>query len=148
MDTKIRAEILRLAVKNRQVVYGQQATNFHLPKHLNRETKDFDILTNKPEKSARELVEALNNKYGKDKYKVEPALHKGTFKVRDSKGKVVADYTKSDKKPKSWNEVGVRYANLAYSERKLKKLLKDESSSFRHDKDLDMLRRIQSRRDL
>lgn len=146
---KIRAEVLNLAVKNRQVIYGQQATNFHLPKHLNRETKDYDVLTNKPKESAKELVDNLNKKFG-DRYEVIPAMHKGTFKVKDKQtGDTVADYTLSKNKPKSWNEVGVRYVNQKYSERKIRKILSDEKYKFRHDKDFDTLRRIkESRRGL
>ena len=139
---KIRAEILNLAVKNRQVVYGQQATNKFLPSDLRRETKDYDVLTNKPEASAKELVERLNKGQG-ERYKVVPAKYSKTFKVKDTlTGKTIADYTRTTKKPRSYNEVGVRYARLGYSEKKIKNILKNDAYKFRHDKDFDTLQRI------
>lgn len=146
-DPRIRGIVLNLVSKNRDTVYGQQATNKFLPEHLRRETKDFDILTSKPESSAKELIEKLNRKFGADKFEVVPAIHKGTFKVKNKEtGEVIADYTKVTTQPRSYNEVGVKYARLKYSEGKLKKMLRDEMSSFRHDKDFEMLRRIRKSR--
>ena len=146
VDPRIRGEILNLVVKKRQVIYGQQAANYFLPEHLRKETKDFDILTSKPEVSAKELVKQLNKKYG-DRFESVPARYSKTFKVKDKQtGNTVADYTKTTKKPNSYNDVGVRYADLNYAEKKIKKILKDESSKFRHDKDLDTLNRIRLRR--
>lgn len=146
MKTGIRAEILNLAVKNRQVIYGQQATNKFLPEHLKRPTKDYDVLTTHPEESAKELVEKLNKRYGDGKFNVEQAKHSKTFKVKDSNGKTIADYTKTTKKPNSYNEVGVRYSKQKYNEEKIKKILKNEAYKFRHDKDFDTLRRIRESR--
>lgn len=138
-----RAIILNLAAKRNQVVYGAQSTNHNLPSHLRKDTIDYDILTKQPEKSANELVSKLNKEYGKEKFKVIPAKHPGTFKVKDiDTNETIADYTRTTKKPNSNNDLGVKYANLSYSEKKLKGMLKSEASSFRHDKDFDTLNRI------
>jgi hypothetical protein len=134
--------ILDMAQKKRQVIYGQQSVNVQLPPRFRRETKDFDILTKKPKQSAEELVKKLNKEYGEGEFKVEPAKYGKTFKVKSKEGKTVADYTSTTKKPKSKEVWGVRYANLPYQEKKLKKILKDEASSFRHDKDRDTLEKI------
>jgi hypothetical protein len=134
--------ILDMAQKKRQVIYGQQSVNVQLPPRFRRETKDFDILTKKPKQSAEELVKKLNKEYGEGEFKVEPAKYGKTFKVKSKEGKTVADYTSTTKKPKSKEVWGVRYANLPYQEKKLKKILKDETSSFRHDKDRDTLEKI------
>jgi len=134
--------ILDMAQKKRQVVYGQQSVNVQLPQRFRRETKDFDILTKKPKQSAEELAKKLNKVYGEGEFKVEPAKYGKTFKVKSKEGKTVADYTLTTKKPKSKEVWGVRYAELPYQEKKLKKILKDEASSFRHDKDRDTLEKI------
>jgi len=134
--------ILDMAQKNRQVVYGQQSVNVQLPNKFRRKTVDFDILTKKPEQSARKLAEKLNKEFGADEFKVEPAKYGKTFKVKDKLGKTVADYTQTTKKPKSKEVWGVKYADLGYQEKKLKRILKDEEYKFRHDKDRDTLERI------
>lgn len=142
MEQNTRNIILSLAQKNRQVIYGGQSTNIQLPKHLRRDTSDYDILTKKPKFFAEKLASMLNKEYRNNDFKVEEAFHKGTYKVKDSKGNTLVDYTYTTKKPKSKLVLGVRYADVNYSERKLKKILKDESSSFRHEKDLNTIKRI------
>lgn len=134
--------ILDLAQKNRQVIYGQQAINIQLPSNFRRKTSDFDILTKKPKQSAEKLASALNKEYGEGSFNVVPAKYGKTFKVKDKKGKTVADYTLTTKKPKSKEIWGVRYANLDYQEKKLKKILKDENNSFRFEKDMETLNKI------
>jgi hypothetical protein len=134
--------VLDSVQKNRQVIYGQQSVNAQLPDRLKRETKDYDILTKKPKQSAERLVEKLNREFGADEFKVEPARYKKTFKVKDKEGNTVADYTSTTKKPKVKQILGVSYADINYQEKKLKRIIKEEKSSFRHDKDLDTLKRI------
>ena len=135
--------ILDMAVKEKQIIYGARATNIQLPKHLQRKTSDYDILAKSPEKSAKELVEKLNKRYG-DRFKVEKGKYERTWKVRDIEtGRTIADYTKTKgRKPKTKNVLGVKYANIDYSKGKVKKMLKDESLEFRRDKDIETLRRI------
>lgn len=141
-DLNTRATILNLVQKRGQVIYGARAINKQLPTHLQKETSDYDVLTKKPEQSAKELAEKLNKIYGEGEFKVEKAKYSKTWKVKSKEGKTVADYTLTTKKPKSVNEFGVRYANLEYQKGKIKKILKDEASSFRHDKDRETLDRI------
>jgi len=133
--------ILDLASKKGQVVYGAQATNIHLPSHLKKKTKDYDILTKKPEKAAQELAKRLNKLYGNG-FKVEKAKYSKTFKVKDKFGKTIADYTATTKKPKTKLVLGVKYASKDYQKKKIKKILKDEASSFRWEKDVETLRRL------
>ena len=141
-EQNVKNVILDMAQKNRQVVYGQQSVNIQLPSKLRRKTVDFDILTNKPKQMAEKLVGKLNKEYGEGEFKVEPARYGKTFKVKSKEGKTVVDYTLTTKKPKTKGVLGVRYANLDYQEKKLKKILKDEASSFRHDKDRETLKNI------
>lgn len=133
--------ILDLASKKSQVVYGAQSTNIQLPTNLRRKTSDYDILTKKPEKAAKELANRLNKEFGNG-FKVVKARYSKTFKVKDKEGKTVADYTATTKKPKTKTILGVKYASTDYQKRKIRKILKDEGSKFRWDKDLDTLQRI------
>lgn len=138
-----RGILLNLIAQKKQTIYGARAINRQLPLNLRRETYDYDILTKKPKQAAEELVMKLNKEYGQEEFKVVPAKHKGTYKVKEVKtGKTIADYTGTTKKPKSKKVLGVRYANLPYQERKLKRILKDEASAFRHEKDIETLQRI------
>lgn len=139
----IRNIILALAAKKKQVVYGAQSVNMQLPRQLNKETKDYDILTSKSKGAAEELASELNKEWGSQKFVVTAATHPGTYKVRDTEGNDIADYTQITKKPKSVAVLGIRYAGLGYQKGKIKRALKDEASSFRWDKDRDTLRRIQ-----
>jgi len=143
---KIRGILLNLVAKNRQVIYGATSVNYYLPPHLRRETKDIDILTKKPKMYAEEAVRELNKNI-KNGFRVEEAKHVGTFKVKDVKtGKTIADYTRTTKQPKSYNLFGVRFATEKYSEGKLKKVLRDEASKHRWEKDRDTLQRIKQAR--
>jgi len=140
-DINIRAKILEMAQKKGQVIYGARAVNKQLPINLRKKTKDYDIYTKQPKKAAEELARELNKEFDSDEFKVEPARYPKTFKVK-RKGEPIADYTLTTKKPKSKNEFGVRYANLDYQKKKIKRILKDEKNSYRFDKDLDTLNRI------
>lgn len=138
----IKNKVLDLAQKNRQVVYGQQSVNVQLPPKFRRKTKDFDILTKKPKQSAEKLASQLNKEFGRDEFVVVPAKYGKTFKVKSKSGETVADYTLTTKKPKSKEVWGVKYADVGYQEKKLKKILKDESSKYRWDKDKETLEKI------
>ena len=137
ISQKIKNIILNEVSKKGQIVYGQKAINQQLAAHLKRTTHDFDIYSKKPETAARALVKRL----GKD-FVVKKGKFGRTWKVKNKEGKTIADYTQPGRKPKTKNILGVKYAALSSSERKLKKILKDEASRFRHDKDRDMLKRI------
>ena len=141
-EQNIKNAILDMAQKKRQVVYGQQSVNIQLPKRLQRKTKDFDVLTKKPKEMAEKLVSKLNKEFGEGEFKVEPAKYGKTFKVKSKEGKTVADYTSTTKKPKTKGVLGVRYAEMDYQKKKLKKILKDEEYKFRHDKDIETLKSI------
>jgi hypothetical protein len=140
INQPVRNIILELASKKRQIVYGQQAINEQLPTHLKRKTKDYDILTKKPELAAKELADKLNKQNGN--YKVVKAIYSRTWKVKDDKGETVADYTRPSRYPKTKTILGVKYADTSYAKRKIDKILKDEKAKYRWDKDKDILERI------
>ena len=137
INQKTKNIILNLASKKGHIVYGQRAVNQQLPIHLKRKTHDFDIYTSKPENAARELVKRL----GKE-FEVKKAKFGRTWKVKEVDGKTIVDYTQPGRKPKTKNILGVKYIDLSSVERKIGKTLRDESASFRHDKDRDILKKI------
>ncbi len=137
ISQKIKNMILNLASKKGHIIYGQRAINKQLPMHLKRTTHDFDIYSSKPESAAKELVKRL----GKE-FEVKKAKFGRTWKVKEVNGKTIVDYTQPGRKPKTKNILGVKYAELSAAKRKIGKTLRDESASFRHDKDREMLKRI------
>lgn len=140
MKQSVKNIILDIASKRGQVVYGQRAVNEQLPVHLKRKTSDYDIYSSKPEIAAKELVSKLNK--SENGYKILKAKYGRTWKVKDKENNSIADYTQPSRYPKSKIILGVKYADLDYAKRKFKKILTDESSSYRHDKDRAMLERI------
>lgn len=137
----IRKNIFELAQKRNQVIYGARAINKQLPPNLRKSTTDYDVLTKKPRESAEELVRRLKKDIQSGRFKVVQAKYPKTFKVKRGK-RTIVDYTSTTKKPKSKNVFGIKYANLDYQKKKIKRILKDTSSSYRHEKDLDTLNRI------
>lgn len=140
-DVDIRAKILDMAQKKGQVIYGARSVNKQLPINLQKKTKDYDIYTKKPKLSAEELAKSLNKEFNTNEFKVVKGKFEKTYKVKRG-DETIADYTSTTKKPKSINDFGVKYANLDYQEKRIKRILKDESVSYRWDKDRDTLNRI------
>ncbi len=135
--------ILQDAAEDGHIVFGAQASNIQLPPHLQKHTEDFDVFTKNSEKEAKQMEKKLDKKFGGDYFRVEKARHKGTHKVKSNvTGRTVADYSSQGKKPNTKMILGVRYADLPSIKRKLNKTLRDEASSFRHDKDRETLQRI------
>ena len=135
--------ILQDAAEDKHVVFGAQASNAQLPPHLQKTTEDVDIFTKKSEKEAKQMEKKLHKAYGGDFFRVEQAKHKGTYKVKSNvTNRTVADYSSQGKKPNTKTILGVKYADLKSIKRKIGKTLRDESSSFRHDKDRETLQRI------
>lgn len=129
--------------KKRLIVYGARASNIQNPAYLRRNTEDYDILTKKPQKTAEELARKLNREYGGEYFKVEPAQHKGTYKVKSNvTGKTIADFTRAYRHPKVKEIGGIRYASSESIKRAISKLLKNPLAEFRKEKDLETLQRL------
>lgn len=126
-----------------EVIYGARALNKYLPKFLDKPTEDYDIYSRTPKKDARQIERALDKSFGGDFFFTEPALHKGTYRVKDRVRKSgVADYTKPKKKIPSKRIGGKNYEKLSHIKKHIKKTLKDKEAKYRHDKDRDALNRI------
>lgn len=135
--------ILQDAAEDGHIIFGAQASNAQLPPQLRKHTEDIDIFTKKSKKEAEQMEKKLDKAYGGDYFRVQQAEHKGTYKVKSNvTNRTVADYTSQGKKPSVKKILGVKYATLSSIKRKLGKTLRDEASSFRHDKDRETLQRI------
>lgn len=139
-DIQIRNIILNQAGKDKQIIHGTRAYNMQSPPSLARETKDYDILTKKPEESANKLADRLNKLKYKD-VSVSKGLHEGTYKVKIDK-QTIADYTELKKRPKTKDYWGVKIKSLGSIKGDAQRLVKDPATEFRRAKDLDTLDRI------
>ena len=75
-------KIVKSKIDKHEVIYGARAINKQVPPHLRRPTTDFDIFSKTPKKDAREVERALDRRFGGDFFFVEPAKHRGTWKVK------------------------------------------------------------------
>jgi len=149
--------ILKQVKKNKSIVYGGQAIMAQIPDMFARPTADWDILSKKPKKSARQLEKTLDKNAGGNFYYTTPSkFHKGTWKVynvgsdnkkgtKDDIG--VADFTKM-KKLRTIQIRGVKYAHASEIMKDKRASLKDKQFEFRHAKDKDDLERIKLTRKL
>lgn len=138
----LRGIILRQAEKG-QVIHGARATNVQLPTYLRKKTKDYDIFTPKPKKSAVEMAKKLNKAVGSSRYEVVKGKHKGTYKIKAKEGKTIIDYTQLKGKPKTKKIYGIEYHDIKAIKRKVKRLIKKPETEFRREKDISTLQRIQ-----
>jgi len=137
----LRGIILRQAEKG-QVIHGAMATNVQLPSYLRAKTKDYDIFTPKPKKSAVAMVKKLNRAIGEERYEVIKGQHKGTYKVKTKEGKTIIDYTQLKRKPKTKDIYGNEYYDIKTIKRNVKRLIKKPETEYRREKDVGTLERI------
>jgi hypothetical protein len=124
----------------RNIIYGAQSIRKQIGLH--RPTEDYDIMTKFPINSAIRTRDALNKVYG-NVFFIKPADHEETWKVM-FKDKCVVDYTKLTKPfPGVVKINGLFYRHISEEETAKIKSVKDRNLVFRHDKDLDDLRRIE-----
>jgi len=139
-DLTIRELILNKAQKENQIIYGARAVNRQVPINLKKETIDYDILTKKPKKSAKELAKDIKKFTNKD-VEVTKALHKGTYKVKVN-GKTIVDYTQLSRAYPTQRVLSNKYKTLASIKKSLQKAVKKKSNEFRREKDLETIGRI------
>lgn len=142
MNQSIKNIILNKASKEGQIIYGARAINRQVSVPYRKETSDYDILTKKPKKSAKEIVNELNKRYG-NKFKLEKAIHKGTYKVKEiDTHKTIVDYTQLKKEPKIKKSWGNKFKDIKSIKKSINKSINKVGNEFRKEKDLDALRRI------
>jgi len=131
-------------INSDEVVYGARAVNKQLPSYLRRHTEDWDIATpDDPQQVAREIEQSLDKRYGGNFFKIEPAQHKGTYKVISNiTGSGVVDVTVMENKIDHRRIGKINYATLDYQLSRIKASLSDSKAKFRHKKDVDTRQRI------
>jgi len=147
--SKTKKVILKNVKKKKHVVYGARALNVFLPSFLDKETQDYDIFSKTPRATAKRVEKKLDKEYGGDFFRVEKAIHPGTYRVKSNiTGKEVADYTKREKGVEHTTVRNVNYVTLDWQKKKAKRILKDPEAKFRHQKDKDTLQRIKIHEEL
>lgn len=142
--------VLAQAKKNDSIISGGQAIKKHIG-FFARSTRDFDVLSKRPKKSAKQLERKLDMVAQEDIYFTKPALHPGTIKVmhkgRDMRARTkddigIADYSKPRRGLCSKRIGGIRFVCLKETIKDKRKAIKDSQFAFRKEKDLEDIRRI------
>lgn len=139
-DLVVNEVVLNKAQKEGQVIYGARAYNLQSPQHLRKVTYDYDILSKKPKKAAKEVAETLKRRLGKE-VKVVAGKHKGTYRVKIDE-EVVADYTQLKTKPKTKKVWGAEVRDIKSLKRNVQRIVKKPGTEYRREKDIDTLSRI------
>lgn len=146
--------ITEQAKKDNNIIYGAQAIKKHIGMFA-RSTQDYDIFSNTPKRSATKLTKNLNRLAKRKDYYTKPAMHPGTYKVRNvGRDRIknteddidIADFTKPERKVKTQNIEGQKYVKLSEVIKDKKKSLADKMYEFRHAKDQEDLNRIKMAR--
>ena len=149
-ETKI---IKKQVKKNKSIIYGARAIRIQIGSMLSRPTRDWDIYSKRPKRSANTLQRDLDKVSGGNHYYATPSeFHKGTHKVynigqdnkrgtRDDIG--LADFTQTKRGIKTRTIDGIRYTHLSESVKDKKRSLTEPQFAFRHDKDRNDLNRIE-----
>lgn len=144
--------ILEQAKKEKNIIYGGQSILKQIGTIFARPTRDWDIFSKKPRKSARKTEKTFDKLHGYDAFYVKKAMYPGTHKVmskgmdgrrgtKDDYG--IVDYTKCPKPtPKFIILNGARYRILKEEVKTRRKILKDKAYKFRHGKDREDISRI------
>ena len=105
---------------------------------------DWDIFSlADPKELAKKLEAKLDKHYGGNFFRVEPAIHPSTFRVKSNvTGNVVADMSFKDRTVTFKRIKGINYASLGWLEKEAKETLSDPDDKFRWHKDRDTLQRI------
>jgi len=144
--------VIAQARKNNSIIFGGQAIRKHIG-FFGRPTDDFDVLSNNPKRSARQLERKLDRTAQEDIYYIKPAIHPGTTKVmhkgvdrrkgtRDDFG--IADYSKPRRGIRSKRIDGVRYVHLSETIKDKRKAIANPMFAFRKEKDQEDIRRIKT----
>lgn len=140
---EVKKVILKNARRKGHIIFGARSVNQQVPMYLEKPTEDWDIFSKTPKKTAKRVEKKLDKRFGGDFFSTEEAIHKGTYKVQNKVTlRNVADYSKPEGKVPFVKRKGVKYANLEFQKKQIKKSLDDPESKFRRNKDLESRQRI------
>ena len=135
--------IIQDAIEDGHIIYGANAINAQVTPQFQKHTEDIDIKVKNPKKEAKQMEKKLDKAYGGNFFSTKKARYKDTYKVKSNvTGNTVVDYTKQRKKVQVKQILGTKYEDLDSIKKSINKTLRDESSAFRHDKDMEALQRI------
>ena len=147
--------IKRQAKREKSVIYGGQSLVAQLG-GLARNTKDYDVKSRNPRRSASTLQRQLDMAAGGDLYynresEFKRGVHKVIFKGDDHRRNTqddvgIADFSKLKRTDKFVVRNGIRYATLASREFDARRALKQKKFAFRAEKDREDILRIQAYR--
>ena len=128
--------------KNKSVIFGARSLNAQ-SSLFKRDTRDWDIFSKHPKKSATQLEKKLDRVFGFDKFYTKPAQHPGTTKVvdigqnrrRDKFDKNIADFSRTPKDIRFVTINQVRFRTLAQEKGARLNALRDPAFKFRASKD-------------
>lgn len=148
---KIRESVLKQTRKEKNIIFGGKAIQKRLRLSA-RPTKDYDIFSDKPKKSAFTTEKNLDKSLHTKGFFVKRGANKGTWKVRNvgrdnrkgTKDDVgIVDYTRTPKpRPKTFLDKNVQFRTLKEEFAAKKRLVKKKEFGFRRKKDLEDINRI------
>lgn len=146
--------IIKQVKRDKNIIYGARAIKAQIGGAFARPTKDYDILSNAPKRSAHQLQKKLDSTAGGDYYYATPSkVHPTTKKVyhvgKDMKKRTkddigIADFTKPERNYRTVNIKGVKYVHLSEVKKDKRKALADKEFEFRHAKDQEDLNRMKA----
>ena len=140
---------VRQTIDGKEIIHGARSLNAQFQsQHLRQPTRDFDVFSEHPKKSARDTEQFLDKRMNFNAFETRKSkIHPSTFKVRSRvTGNTVADFTKPKKKVDFKIINGKRYSTLNYMEQHTKKTLREGTATHRLHKDKDALARIKLQR--
>ncbi len=141
--------LIRQTIDGSEIIHGSRAVNKQLQsQHIRTQTKDFDVFSKNPRKSAYATENYLDKQMGFDAFEVKKSeVHLGTYKVRArANSETYADFTKPTQKIPYKIINGKKYATLAYHQKHAQKTIKEGTATHRAGKDRDQINRIKINR--
>lgn len=133
-----------IRAKDREVIQGERSVEAQVGSQFQRQTQDYDAYSPSPEQSARETERELDWEFGGDYFRTKEGQHKGTYKVVSNiDGDSWADYTKPEEKIKKTRIGDNDYTTLKFELQKAIRTLRNKQYAYRHEKEMNKIKRIQ-----
>jgi hypothetical protein len=150
MQKWISKSIVKTVKQKKWTIHGGHAIMTQLPKHLRRETEDYDIWSRGPKRSSTYLHGVLERREPGEQFsqsRMKIGGHKNTYVYRvidKETGKVVADFMTTPSGKNLYVVIkGVRYETLKHAKSKYAQILSNPELRQRHAKARGDLQRIE-----
>lgn len=137
-------QMIKRTIDKSETVHGGRAINQQIGSpHLRTQTRDYDVYSYKPRRSAADTEKYLDEKFGYDAFDVQKGKRPGVFKVKSkATGETYVDFVQQEKKIPYKLINGIRYATLDYHKKHAQKTLREGTATHRKQMDIDMINRI------